>query len=99
MESVSNSKDPPEVDKARPSTFSWEGLKLLGSAFKVWQYSPRDWAIWTLSGWQTGAMFLGLFKPIAGFFATKLPWVSPMFKAAWAKLAAATVAIVEVASP
>lgn len=38
-----------ESKSQKPKFFSKEGFKHFISAFNVKQYSPRDWAIWSLS--------------------------------------------------
>lgn len=91
------SSDPPNEKK--PPMLSWRWWALMFGALKFWKYTPKDWAIWNLSSYATYGMVFGVFKPVAAAIGTKLPWLMPAVKAAWAKTAAFVVALFHVSSP
>jgi hypothetical protein len=63
MQYVSSNVDPP-VKTTKPSLFSKEWWKNIGSAVKFHRYSPRDWAIWNISSWVTYATVFGVLQPV-----------------------------------
>jgi len=81
----------PPIEKS-PAMLSWRWWVLLFGAFKLWEYTPKDWAVWNLSSYISYATVFGVFKPMAVFISVKMPWLAPAIKTAWVKFIAVVVA-------
>lgn len=104
-ESSGSITDPPAEEAVKPKFFSFAWWALLFSAFCIWRYSPKDWAVWNLSSWVTIGQIFCL-TTVYNFLKIEAPWVvsgamavANFLKAIVVKAVAVAVAVWNVVSP